>query len=296
MPEERIPIGEEGLDEETGRKVWWDGRGWSYRPPLVPVSREGRIPLSFSQSRLWFLHQMKGSSTEYNLCEAMRLKGSLDVAALANAIDALVARHESLRTVFLECDGEPYQQVLSDLQIKLQVTDLSGLSDAVRQNVVDHAIRQEGIEGFDLQRGPLIRVRLLRLSEYEHIFIRCCHHIVSDGWSAAILNEETAILYDAFLSGKGNTLPPLPIQYPDFAVWQRACLDAETLRQGIDYWKARLSGVPERLNLPLDHPRPALQTHSGAACLVSLNESRLKQLRSWCRVHGATEYMTLLAE
>src|SRR6185312_7426303 len=295
MPEEFIPIGEEGFDSETGRNVWWDGHGWSYRPPLIPQPRSRRIPLSFSQSRLWFVDQLNRGSNEYHLPEAIRLKGTLDVKSLERAFNALVERHESLRTRFPAVDGEPWQEVIPHLTLNLPVEDLSFLDEKERQRSVAAAMRREWDEPFDLTTGPLMRARLLKLAADDYILLRTCHHIISDGWSIAILNRELGEFYQAFRDSRAALLPPLPVQYPDFAVWQRNCMQGAALADGLAYWKKQLAGIPELLNLPHDRPRPALQTYEGRACVFSLSGARLSKLRAWSQERGATPYMTLLA-
>jgi len=295
MSDELPVIGEEAVDTETGRPVWWDGHGWSYRPPVAPQTRPERLPLSFPQQRLWFINQLRGSSTEYNIPEAMRLRGALDVLALERAINTVIERHESLRTVFHEIEGEPYQVVLPRLRIDLPVVNVSPHGSETRQATIDAAVRAEWSEPFDLRNGPLIRMRLLRLASDDHILLRTCHHIVSDGWSMAILNRELTALYEAYTAARSNPLPAVTLQYADFALWQRAWMRDVTLAHGIEYWKTQLAGIPERLELPAAAARPPLQTYAARACVLSLSAARLDAIRRWSNARQATPYMTLLA-
>src|SRR5690349_2430637 len=192
--------------------------------------------------------------------QALRLLGGLDRNALERAVQTIVERHESLRTHFEEIDGEPMQIIEPTLSIAIPFDDLSALDDAARQDAVQAAMHREVHEPFDLNHGPLLRMHLLRVSEDEHILLWTCHHIVSDAWSTGVFQHELELLYAAYRSGAENPLPPLPVQYGDYALWQRERLDADTLQRGLDYWKRQLLGIPERLDLPMDRPRPKVQT------------------------------------
>jgi pristinamycin I synthase-3/4 len=289
MPDE-LRIGEEAFDTETNQPVWWDGEGWSYgRPdaiPLVARPRPERLPLSFAQQRLWFLDQLGGTSAEYNMPEAMRLRGRLDLAALQRAVNALVARHETLHTRFAIADNEPVQVIDPELRISVTVETVDD---------VDAALRREWLEPFDLRLGPLLRVRVLQIAEEEHILLWTTHHIVFDGWSIGIIGRELVALYDAFVSGRENPLPLLPLQYADFTLWQRECAAAGRLEKGLAYWREQLRGIPERVELPAGRPRPELQTFRAAAVHATVPAERLQPLLRLARDGQATLYMTLLS-
>src|SRR5262249_32023431 len=226
------------------------------RVRLAPRERPERLPLSYAQHRLWFLDRLEGTSTEYNFSEALRLRGDLDLEALERTINTIVERHESLRTRFVEVDGEPAQVIERELRIEAPVEDLSESDEEERRARVKAALSRERGESFDLGRGPLLRMRLLKLGERDHILLRTTHHIVADGWSQGVFNREFAVLYEAYREGRENPLRPLAVQYADFAMWQREWLDEERLRGGLDYWRRQLAGIPERLELPADRPRP----------------------------------------
>jgi len=275
----------EAADEASGVKA----------PPLKPVSRDGLPPLSFAQQRLWFIDRLEGTSTEYNMPGALWLRGDLDHAALKRAINTIVERHESLRTRFAEVDGEPVQVIEPELRIELPVEDLSALDEEPRREQISAILRREGGQPFDLARGPVLRMTLLKLGEREHLLLRTMHHIVSDGWSEGVFNREFTVLYEAYREGRENPLKPLAVQYADFALWQRQWLEKGTLSAGLAYWKRQLEGIPERLELPTDRPRPPLQTFAAEACHVRLNAKQSEELKRLSQAHQATLYMTLLA-
>lgn len=312
MLETTPKFGEEAVDTQTGRTVWWDGYGWSYTrpenlenaatgnghksvPPLRRQERPTRIPLSFAQSRLWLIDQLEGSTTAYNMPESVHLRGSLDVSALKQTLDALIARHEVLRTHFALADGEPVQIIVPELSLELPIEDLSNLEESRRREHIAAAQRHEWVKPFDLLRGPLLRVKLFKLSETEHVLLRTFHHIVFDGWSVGVFNREFMLLYDAFHEGRQNPLQPLPIQYADFSLWQRKWLDEELLLRHLDYWKEHLAGIPERLELPHDRPRGTRQTFLAALHKLSLSAEQVMALRRTCLANHATVYMTLLS-
>ncbi|KAB2654473.1 MAG: amino acid adenylation domain-containing protein, partial [Verrucomicrobia bacterium] len=228
--------------------------GESTRPEPMPAppDRDRPLPLSFAQQRLWFLDRLHGGSVEYGMPEVARLIGLLDTRALAKAIDRIVARHESLRTVFVERDGAAVQMVVAPPRDALAVVDLSGLEPSAREAAVAEAIERLRTEPFDLARGPLFVARLLRVSSREHVLLRSSHHIVSDGWSLGIFNREMAALYRAFAAGEEDPLEPLPLQYADHAVSQRQRLQGPALAAEIAHWKTVLAGAPDRLELPAD--------------------------------------------
>ena len=222
-------------------------------------------PLSFAQQRLWFLDQLEPGSAAYNLPLAMRLDGKLDVKALAQSLNEVVARHDVLRTTFaVDDEGRPTQIVAPALTIALPLIDLPAMSGAQQAARVRQLALEEASRPFNLERGPLLRASLLRLSAREHVLLLTMHHSVSDGWSISVLMREMAVLYHAFSTGQPSPLPDLPIQYIDYAIWQRKWLTGEVLEQQAGYWKRQLSGDLPTLDLPTDHPRPLVQTFRGA--------------------------------
>ncbi len=246
--------------------------GHSHVQPIDVVSREQALPLSLAQQRLWFLDQLDhAASVAYHMPAALHLRGSLDRNALQRALDRIVARHESLRTTFERRDGEVRQRfAATDSGFALQEHDLQGLDAEARQTAVTQLTQAEARDAFDLSQGPLIRGRLLRLAEDEHILLVTQHHIVSDGWSVAVLIGEFNALYAAFSQGLDDPLPPLALQYADYANWQQQHLQGERLHAQIDFWKAHLDGAPALLELPSDHPRPQVQSYQGAALALQL--------------------------
>ena len=264
--------------------------------PLRQEARPTQILLSYAQQRLWFLDRLEGCrSTEYNMPKALRLRGGLDVAVLEQAVNTIVARHESLRTHFAEVDGEPLQVISAELRIELPVEDLSALDAEEQQQRIEAAVREEAAAPFDLSHGPVLRMRLLKLGQQDHVLLRTVHHIASDGWSEAIFSRELSALYAAFREGRNNPLPPLPIQYADFALWQRRCLGDGALNQGLAYWKQQLAGIPARIELPADHPRPTVQSFAARLHQITLPEGLTAALKRVSQQQQATLYMTLLA-
>ncbi|HYR12414.1 MAG TPA: amino acid adenylation domain-containing protein, partial [Longimicrobium sp.] len=263
-------------------------------PPVVPAERTGALPLSFAQERLWFIDRLEPGSPVYNIPAARRLGGALDEAALERALGEIVRRHESLRTVFAEADGAPVQVIAPFGGFALPVEHLSGLSAADREAAVRRRAGEEARRAFDLSAGPLFRATLLRLGEEDHVLLLSMHHIVSDGWSMGVLFRELSALYEAYREGRESPLPELPVQYADYAVWQRAQLEGEVLDRQLGYWRERLADAPALLELPTDHPRPAMQTFRGAYERIELPGELLERLQALGRSEGATLYMTLL--
>ncbi|HEU4556496.1 MAG TPA: amino acid adenylation domain-containing protein, partial [Longimicrobium sp.] len=280
--------------ELAGRVEEMRRTGLPVLPPVVPAERTGALPLSFAQERLWFIDRLEPGSATYNLPAAVRLTGALDEAALERALGEIVRRHEALRTVFAEVDGAPVQVIAAFGGFALPVEDLSGLGEADREAAVRRRAGEEATRPFDLSAGPLFRVTLLRLGEEDHVLVLAMHHIISDGWSMGVLNRELSALYEAYREGRDSPLPELPVQYADFAVWQREQLAGEVLERRLAYWRERLAGAPGLLELPTDHPRPAVQTYRGASVPVELSPELLERLQALGRSEGATLYMTLL--
>ncbi len=261
----------------------------------VPVPRGAALPLSFAQERLWFVEQLRPGGSTYAMASRMRISGPLDAGALLRALGEVVCRHEALRTVFAAADGRPVQVVLPPAPLALEVEDLSSLPDAEREAEAGRRVREEALRPFDLERGPLFRARLLRMDADEHLLFVGMHHVVSDGWSLGVLFGELATLYGAFARGEPSPLAPLPVQYADFAVWQRAWLSGETLERQLAWWRERLSGAPRTLELPADRPRPPVQSGKGAIYPFALPRALSDGLRTLSRREGATLFMTVLA-
>ncbi|HEY6351239.1 MAG TPA: amino acid adenylation domain-containing protein, partial [Candidatus Angelobacter sp.] len=267
----------------------------SWLPAITHAERGQRLPLSFAQRGLWFLAQMEGGSEAYHISFGVRLRGELNVAALKQALDRIVARHEALRTTFAMVDGEPEQRIVpvEESRFQLQEQDLREHEDAGGE--LERVIAEEAGAGFDLERGPLIRGRLIRLGEEEHALLISMHHIVSDGWSLGVLFKEMSELYGAYVEGEADPLPELGVQYADYAVWQRKWMEGEVLGEQAEYWKRNLAGAPEVLELPADHVRPARQDYAGAVVPVRMNEKLTAGLKELSGRQGTTLYMTLLA-
>jgi len=270
-------------------------RGEAKKPELRGGERRERAPLSYAQKRLWFIDQLQGTSPEYNMPEALRLRGELDAEALRRAVETIVERHEMLRTHFAEVDGEPVQVIERVGRVVLEEEDWSGEEEERREEKVTAAMRREAEEPFHLSRGPLMRMKLLRVGEREHILLRTCHHIISDGWSMGVFNRDFGELYEAYSEGRENPLAPLEVQYADFALWQRSWLDGEQLRRGRDYWKQQLAGIPDRLELPTDRPRPQTLTYDAAVRTVALPPLQLAALKRFSQARQTTLFMTMLA-
>ncbi|HEX8245669.1 MAG TPA: condensation domain-containing protein, partial [Longimicrobium sp.] len=264
-------------------------------PPVVPVDRTEPPPLSFAQERLWFLDQLEPGSAFYNLPFALRLRGALDVDALERGLGEIVRRHDALRTVFQERDGTPVQVVAPFGGFRLTRKDLSHLPAETREAEVQRELVAESTERpFDLAAGPLFRASLLRLGAEEHVLLLSMHHVVSDGWSMGVLYRELSALYEAYRDGGESPLPELAVQYADYAVWQREQLAGEALDRQLSWWRERLAGAPELLELPTDRPRPAVQTYRGASVPVELSLELMERLQALGRSEGASLYMTLL--
>ncbi|HZD92912.1 MAG TPA: condensation domain-containing protein, partial [Candidatus Sulfotelmatobacter sp.] len=265
------------------------------RAPLVKQSRPERLPLSYAQRRLWFIDQLEGSSAEYNMPQALRLRGELDLPALRKTIDTIVERHESLRTHFAQIEGEPVQIIELPRPVDLPVEDISSLAEDQQRSKVLEAMRREWDQPFSLATGPVLRMKLIKVGERDHILLRNFHHIVSDGWSQSVFNREFMLLYEAFQQGRENPLSPLPIQYADFALWQRTWLNEDTLTRDIEYWKNQLENIPEQLRLPSDRPRQTMQTYKADYCSAMISTDQVNTLKQFGRNQQATLYMTLLS-
>ena len=257
--------------------------------PILAASGDGPRPLSYAQQRVWFLEQFTRGSVAYNVPVALRLHGPLDAPALEAALREIVRRHHALRAQVRTDAGRPAQFVRPEAGLSLPVTDVAGEAAALE------AARAEVARPFDLEHDLLVRARLLRLAEDDHVLVLVLHHIATDGWSMGIVREELAALYRAFREGQPSPLAPPPVQYPDFAVWQRHWLESPRVQRQLDYWKARLAGLPEALDLPADRPRPAVRGSAGATALFKVPPRVTDRLRKLARDEGATLYMVLLA-
>lgn len=251
-------------------------------------------PASFAQSRLWFLDQYEPNTSLYNLGRAYRLIGDLNVRALEAAIDEVIRRHETLRTTFVAPYGEPLQVIAQPSVFELPISDLRGLPEANREAAAREWLGHEHWSPYDLSRGPLFKVGLAILSDCESWLSISMHHIIADEWSFQVLNRELSALYAANCVGAPSPLPELTVQYRDYDVWQRAWLKEGALKEQLDYWRARLAGAPAVLELPTDHPRPAVQTHHGAEKTARFSADILSSLRALCRSANATPYMGAL--
>ncbi len=262
--------------------------------PLAPVPRDGNLPLSFAQQRLWVIDRLDPGSPAYNIPWAVRLTGALSAGLLARVFAEVVRRHEALRTTFAERDGKPVQVISPATAVALPVVDLSGLRDRSDRKAREIALA-EALRPFDLQRGPLLRLGLIRLAERDWLLLMTLHHIVSDDWSMSVLLREVGILYAALSQGLPSPLPELPVQYADFAVWQRGWLQGEVLETQLASWKRELAGAPQVLELPTDRPRPPRKTFRGAARPVVLSTALSGAVRRLCLEAEATPFMVLLA-
>jgi amino acid adenylation domain-containing protein len=262
---------------------------------ILRVPRDRDLPLSFAQQRLWFLDRLAPDNPFYNMFGAVRLTGALDLDALRGAFRAIVHRHEALRTSFQPGERGPVQVIAPPPAFEVPLVDLEGLAEGARQRELARLSGDEARRPFHLARGPLVRAALLRIAAREHTLLVNLHHIISDGWSMGILFRELASLYGAFCQRAPSPLPELPVQYADFAVWQREWLSGERLAAELDYWRRQLAGIPESLELPFDHPRPAVESFRGATESFALPVELVRGLSAFSRDRGATQSMTLLA-
>ncbi|HEU0077113.1 MAG TPA: condensation domain-containing protein, partial [Longimicrobiaceae bacterium] len=264
-------------------------------PPLVPVPRGGPLPLSFAQQRLWFIDQLEPGSAAYNVPQGMRLRGPLEVGVLRRALEEIVRRHESLRTTVRRVEGRAVQVVAPDGRARLPEVDLRALGEEAREAEARRIAAEDAELPFDLARGPLLRTAVVRLGDADFALLLNMHHVVSDGWSMEVLVRELSALYDAFCAGRPSPLAPLPVQYADFAAWQRAWLEGPVLDRQLDFWRERLKGTPPVLELPTDRPRPRVPGEAGGSRSFTLPAETAAALRALSRREGTTLFMTLLA-
>ncbi|MFP2913552.1 condensation domain-containing protein, partial [Pyxidicoccus sp. 3LFB2] len=253
------------------------------------------LPLSFAQQRLWFLDQLEPGSLVYNLPMPLHVSGPLDLTALRRAFDALVQRHEVLRTRFRSEAGQPQQVIAAPGPLPIEVVDLSTLPAEERRSEALRRVQLDTQRAFDLASGPLLRVTVLTLSEEEHVLALNMHHVVSDGWSQGVLIREMGAFYEGFRQGRPAQLPELPVQYADYAAWQRGWLQGEVLETQLAWWRTQLEGAPAALELPTDRPRPATQSFRGAHLPVHLPAALSARLAAFCQREGVTPFMVLMA-
>jgi amino acid adenylation domain-containing protein len=270
------------------------GGGETEVPPIVPVPRDGRLPLSFAQERLWFLDRLEARTLAYNEATAFRLEGPLDIAAFRGALDEILLRHESLRTTFPEVDGEAVQVIRPAAPFEIPVVDLQALPQDLHGPEVHRLALSQALRPFSLAHGPLVRGLLMRLGENDHAVLFSFHHIIFDGWSIGVFVRELSALYRARVAGVPASLPPLAIQYADFAAWQRGWLQGEVLERQVAWWRGQLNGAAV-LELPTDRPRPILAEAPSGLLHPLFRPSLTEPLRAFSRDHGATLFMTLLA-
>ena len=263
-------------------------------PSIKPRARSEPAPLSFAQERLWFLEQLEPESSVYNICRAYRLLGNLNTSALEASLNEIISRHETLRTAFRLVDGRPVQVVQPIQNISIEYVDLRAIPDNERDAEIQRRIKADLHCAFDLSAGFLLRSTLLRAGDQEHVLILMTHHAAFDAWSMGILTRELWTLYQAFSNGNPSQLEPLPVQYSDYAVWQRDWLQGEVLKAQLLYWKEHLKNLPI-LNLPTDQPRKARQSFHGARVTITLPEELTRALNEMSHRHGVTPFMTLLA-
>ncbi|MBW4670971.1 MAG: amino acid adenylation domain-containing protein [Cyanomargarita calcarea GSE-NOS-MK-12-04C] len=252
-------------------------------------------PLSFAQQRLWFLEQLEPNSSNYHIAKVVRLTGSLNIAVLHQSLNAIVVHHEVLRTNFLIEDGNPIQVIGIPREVELPLVNLQDCLPGERNTEVQQLLQQESQRPFNFSDGLMLRAKLLQIAPQEHILSLVMHHIASDGWSVGVLWNQLRELYTAGLNGKPNPLPIMPIQYADFAVWQREWLSGEELANQLNYWKQQLAGASPVLDLPTDYPRPSIQTYRNASQFLLLNQDLTAALKAVSRQQGVTLFMTLLA-
>ena len=263
-------------------------------PSIRPVARDGKKPLSFAQQRLWFLDQLEPGNPFYNFSRAVRLRGQLDLAALSQALDEIVLRHESVRTVFGE-DGDPFQLITPARPLPLTLVDLVELPSGLREQEANRLAAEKIRQPFDLSADLLLRANLIRINADDHLFLLTLHHIAADGWSLGVLFRELSALYGALANQKPSPLPALSIQYVDFAIWQREWLQGEVLSNLVTYWQKQLAGAPPLLDLPTDKPRPVMQSFRGAYERQEISADLINGLKQLSRSHGASLFMTCLA-
>ncbi|MEL7407801.1 MAG: amino acid adenylation domain-containing protein, partial [Cyanobacteria bacterium J06558_2] len=278
-------LAKEVIRLNTGREI----------PPIKPINRSRDLPLSFAQQRLWFIAQLQPNNSAYNFSNALRLEGKLDIKVLVQTIKAIIQRHEVFRTNFSMVADEPVQVIHSKINFQLPIINLSGLSHLKQQREVDQLNATEGLKPFNLEQDALLRITLIQLNELEHVILFTMHHIISDGWSVGILVQEIVTLYQSFLEGKSSPLPELPIQYGDYAVWQREWLQGEVLDQQLDYWRQKLGSELPMLKLPYRQQQSVVKTNLSLSHSFEVSSELSLALRQLSRQTNTTLFMVILA-
>jgi hypothetical protein len=263
-------------------------------PPITPRSRDGALPVSFAQQRLWLLDRMRPGDANYNISAALRLRGHLDLAALEQAFSEIVRRQEVFRSNFIDNDGRAAQVVGPARAIVMPLVDVSMLGEAAREAKVLDLIRRDAAKSFDLARDLLIRLHVVRIAADDCALLFSTHHIVCDGWSIGVIVAELSSLYVRYTGGNASSLEELRVQYSDFSGWQRGWLQGEALEGQLSYWRSQLAGDPPRLVLPTDRPRPPVETTAGQTHTMSLAADLTAKLKALSRGEGATLFMALL--
>lgn len=261
--------------------------------PIHPVNREGELPLSFAQQRLWLLNHFEPGSFAANIPSYFLLKGTLNIQALEDSFSEIVRRHEVLRSVYKTLDGRPVLEVARPQRFKVQVFDLEGLTEDEQRSQAEHIAQADVVQPFDLTQSPMLRVKVLKISSESSVLLLNFCHIAFDGWSFSLLVKELSALYPAFLRGEPSPLAELPIQYVDFAAWQRRLLQDEVLETQLNYWRQKLSGSRTVLELPADHPRPTFQTGNGGSVVFNLSASVTEDVRTLSQREGVTPFVLL---
>jgi Condensation domain/AMP-binding enzyme/AMP-binding enzyme C-terminal domain/Phosphopantetheine attachment site len=285
-----------GLGHQV-QKALREQQGLAVAPPLVPVAREHRLPLSFAQQRLWFLDQLfpdRAQAASYLICLAVQFQGALSIEALERSLSALMARHESLRTMLVSEQGEPWQEIKATGRPELLVVDLTGLAQEVREEQSRRLLQEEQTVPCSLREGPLWRTRVLRQGGQEHLLVMTLHHSIVDGWSLSVLQRELVAFYRAEVRGEEARLLRLPIQYGDYALWQRTWLQGEVLEEHVRYWRERLRGA-RGFQAPVDHPRSGQGSGRGGSVGVMFSAEVSAQIKEGARQEGVTVFMFLLA-
>ncbi|MCX6582106.1 MAG: amino acid adenylation domain-containing protein, partial [Candidatus Aminicenantes bacterium] len=262
---------------------------------IKPAAREGEIPLSFAQERLWFLQELDADNVAYFVPRVIRMTGKLDISIIERTFTEIIRRHEILRTTFHTVDGQPVQRIQAPYPIKIQVLEWVGLEKQEQEQRIANFLNEEGQRPFDFEKGPLLRVAIIKLKDEEHLFVLTEHHLVHDGWTQGVLLREFIAIFSAYADGKGRPLADLPIQYADFAIWQRNHLTGDVLERHLAYWKEKLAGLAPVLELPGDRPRPPVISGRGDLEIVRLSGSYTLRLKEFSRKNGVTLFMTMLA-
>src|SRR2546425_9846604 len=269
------------------------GESVETRPDQVTPRRNGNhlIPLSFAQQRLWFIDQLNPNTPAYNMPAPLRFTGPMNLPVLEQSLQEIVRRHEALRTTFEAVKGQPVQVIAPELKLSMPFIDLGSLPESERMAEARRLASEDGMKPFDLTKGPLVRVTLLRLGEQDHAILLTMHHIISDGWSIGVFFRELRVLYKAYSADDPSPLPELTIHYPDYAIWQRQWLRKGAMKRQLAYWQKQLAGAPTVLELPMNHPRPAVQSSRGMLIPLAIPSGLTVSLKEMSRREGVTLFM-----